>query len=65
MFPAMCEYQLDSPKGERVKTRWANAGHRKVCTDRHYEIFISPELRDTIPIIGVVAHELVHLRGRY
>lgn len=29
-------------------------------TDKHTEIFISPELRDTGTVIHVIAHELVH-----
>jgi hypothetical protein len=32
----------------------------KVSTDGFFEIFISPQARDTLPIIGTVAHELTH-----
>ncbi len=49
------------PKGSRGGNKtigqcWSDT----VCTDKHFETFISPALRDGDQIFGVLAHELVH-----
>ena len=62
---------FDVPENLRVSIGWpkGSRGGRKaigqcwaatVCSDKHFEIFVSPGLRDSATIFGVLAHELVH-----
>jgi hypothetical protein len=59
------------PAEVRVSIGWPRGSHGgqraigqcwgvEASSDKHNEIFISPELRDSTRIIGVLAHELVH-----
>ena len=58
------------PQKIRVSIGWpkrsASCGAIGECwateasSDRHAELFISPELMDSVEIVGVLAHELVH-----
>jgi hypothetical protein len=59
--PAKVRVSIGWPKGSHGKGRaigqcWSS----EASSDAHHEIFVSPELRDSVKIFGVLAHELAH-----
>lgn len=62
---------FEVPANVRVSIGWPRGSHGKgkaigqcwdmvASTDKHFEIFVSPALKDTAQIVGVMVHELVH-----
>ncbi len=60
--PANIRVSIGFPKG-------GAGGHSKAIgqcwyaassSDKHHELFVSPELRETTRVMGVLAHELIH-----
>lgn len=59
------------PANVRVSIGWPRGSHGRgkaigqcwsdsASSDKHHEIFISPALTDSVQIVGVMVHELVH-----
>jgi hypothetical protein len=61
--PANVRISVGFPKGTHKGAGGKTIGQcwpYQSSTDKHSEIFISPELRDTETVVHVIAHELVH-----
>jgi hypothetical protein len=43
-------------KGRRVGECWASVASK----DRHFEIFIRPDISEPVQVLGILTHELVH-----
>lgn len=59
--PAEVRVSIGWPKGSHGKGRAiGQCWSIEASSDKHAEIFVSPELRDSVRILGVLAHELAH-----
>jgi hypothetical protein len=58
--PMNVRVSIGWPKGSRGGHKAGQCWAATVCTDGHFEIFVSPSLRDSLDIFATLAHELVH-----
>jgi len=59
--PDAVRVSIGIPKGSHGRTKTiGQCWGAEASSDKHYEVFISPELSSSVRILGVLAHELAH-----